>query len=136
GLIAATTDQGSGIRWDAGTNINTMAYSDGVGGGRSNTAIIIASQGYGDGLTYSDRVCNEYSVIVGGVTYGDWYLPSKFELNLLYLQKDTVGGFVSSNYWSSTEASDSNAWGQEFTSGNQDSFGKSDAYGVRAIRAF
>ena len=83
--------------------ISSIAYADGVGAGKANTAIIIANQGYGDGATYAARICNEYSVTVDGVTYGDWYLPSKFELNLLYLQKSVVGGFANNSYWSSTE---------------------------------
>jgi len=61
-------------------------------------------QGPIDGGTFASRICNEYSVTVGGVNYGDWYLPSKFELNLLYLQKTVVGGFASTYYWSSTES--------------------------------
>ena len=101
GLIAATANQGNGMRWYAGTNTYTMAMADGVGAGKANTAIIITNQGHGDGATYAARICNEYSVTVGDVTDGDWYLPSKFELNLLYLQKSVVGGFASDHCWSS-----------------------------------
>jgi hypothetical protein len=136
GLIAATSDQSSSMRWNGGTNTNTMAYSDGIGAGKSNTAILIGNQGYGDGATYAARLCNEYSINVSGVIYSDWYLPSKTELNLLYLQKVIVGGFGGGNYWSSTEASITNCWGQTFSSGIQDSFGKADLYSVRAIRSF
>ncbi len=136
GLIAATVDQSTGIRWYAGTYTYTMAKADGVGAGKANTAIIIANQGYGDGATYAARICNEYSVTVGGVTYGDWYLPSKFELNLLYLQKGVVGGFASSLYWSSAEGSSSSAWSQDFSNGLQANLNKSYTYYVRAVRAF
>ena len=137
GLIAATADQSTGIRWYAGINPNTMAYADGVGAGKANTAIIIAYQGYGDGATYAARICNEYSVTVGGVTYGDWYLPSKFELNLLYLQKTVVGGFANNGYWSSTEYHDSTAWSQYFYNGDQYYDASPNApYYVRAIRVF
>ena len=136
GLIAATADQSTGVRWYAGTYTNTMAFADGVGAGKANTAIIIANQGYGDGGTYAARICNEYSVTVGGVTYGDWYLPSKFELNLLYLQKSVVGGFASSYYWSSTENNYTYAWDQYFSNGYQYAYYKNDAYYVRAVRAF
>ncbi len=31
-----------------------------------------------------------------------WRLPTKHELNLLYLQKGVVGGFADSSYWNST----------------------------------
>ena len=83
GLIAATADQSTGIRWYGGSYTNTRARADGVGAGLKNTAIIIANQGSVDGNAFAATVCNEYSVTVAGVTYGDWYLPSKHELNLI-----------------------------------------------------
>lgn len=136
GLIAPTVNQAQGMRWYAGTNTNTMAMADGVGAGKANTAIIIANQGYGDGATYAARICNEYSVTVGDVTYGDWYLPSKFELNLLYLQKSVVGDFASDHCCSSTEANSTDVWIQAFLYGGQSIDAKWKEYSVRAIRAF
>jgi hypothetical protein len=58
GLIAAIADQGDAVRWYAGTYTNTIAKANGVGAGKANTAIIIASQGDGDGTTYAARICN------------------------------------------------------------------------------
>jgi hypothetical protein len=139
GLIAATADQSTGMRWWAGTYTFTMAWADGLGAGKANTAIIIANQGYGDGSTYAARVCNEYTVTVNGVTYGDWYLPSKFELNLMYINLKVagLGGFASDYYWSTTEGSNYGAWGQDFGSGFQYiGFNKGVSYYVRAVRAF
>ena len=136
GLIAATSDQSTGIRWYGGSNTNTRARADGVGAGLKNTALIIANQGAFDGAPFAATVCNEYSVTVDGVTYGDWYLPSINELNLLYLQKSVVGGFASSPYWSSTEYVNSIAWGQNFVNGGQTNFNKNYTHYVRAIRAF
>ena len=136
GLIAATADQSTGIRWYGGTYTNTRARADGVGAGLKNTAIIIANQGPVDGAAFAATVCNEYSVTVAGVTYGDWYLPSKNELNLLYLQKTVVGGFASAGYWSSSDSDSSNAWVQDFFNGNQVTIIKSNSYRVRSVRAF
>jgi hypothetical protein len=75
-------------------------------------------------------------VTVGGVTYGDWYLPSKYELNLLYIERARVGNFSTSYYWSSTETDNYRAWFQIFSSGNQTNYLKYNTYYVRAIRAF
>jgi hypothetical protein len=141
GLIAATSNQSTAMRWYGGSYTNTRARGDGVGAGLKNTAIIIANQGAVDGNEFAATVCNEYSVTetVGGITtiYGDWYLPSKHELNLLYLQKTVVGGVANGIYWSSTEYDDKYAWGQGFSSGSQSSnLGKEFAFYVRAIRAF
>jgi hypothetical protein len=119
GLIASTADQSTGIRGFGGTYTYTRARADGVGAGLKNTAIIIANQGAVDGAPFAATVCNEYSITVGGVTYGDWYLPSKYELNLLYLQKVVVGGFVNNNYWSSSETDTNTAWNQYFNNGHQ-----------------
>jgi len=65
-----------------------MAYADGMGAGKENTAIIIAGQGYGDGSGYSARICNDYWAAVSGIVYGDCYLPSKLELILLFQQNN------------------------------------------------
>ena len=136
GLIAATADQSTGIRWYGGTYTNTRARANGIGAGLKNTAIIIANQGPVDGAAFAATVCNEYSVTVGGTIYGDWYLPSKDELNLLYLQKTVVGGFASNDYWSSTEDDLNYAWDQFFGGGAQYSFNKNNTAYVRAVRAF
>jgi hypothetical protein len=141
GLIAATSDQSTSISWFGGTNTNTRARGDGVGAGLKNTSIIIAVQSgiytptY-DGSPFAATVCNEYAVTVDGVKYGDWYLPSKHELNLLYLQKTVVGGFASNDYWSSTETNSTTAWYQYFGGGDQVDIPKSYTKNVRAIRAF
>lgn len=141
GLIAATSDQSTGIRWygASATFTNTRARGDGVGAGLKNTSIIIANQGSLDGNPFAATVCNEYSVTetVGGITttYGDWYLPSKYELNLLNLQKTLVGAFAN-YYWSSTELDVNNAWYQVFSNGLQLTTTKWATANVRAIRAF
>lgn len=147
GLVAAKKDQSTGVRWYAGTYGNTQAKGDGPFSGEANTSIIIAAQvAIGDdGSTYAARICNELQVTEGGKTYGDWYLPSKEELNLMYQNKATIdatagvnggSGFASAFYWSSTELSSYNAWLQYFGSGYQDYDGKDYTFRVRAVRAF
>ena len=78
-------------------------------------------------------------------TYSDWFLPSKDELNKMYLNigqgnalgLGNVGGFLYS-YWSSTEHDDTKAWGQNFSSGKpwKQSKGYGNGLNVRAVRAF
>ncbi len=136
GLIGATSDQSNNIRWYGGSNTNTRARADGVGAGLKNTAIIIANQGPVDGNSFAASLCNEYSVTVDGVTYGDWYLPSKYELNLLYLQKNLFGNFTTGTYWSSTEFSATQVWVHVFFNGEQYESDKYNIISVRAIRAF
>ena len=140
GLVCALTDQSSGIRWFAGSYGDTQAKGDGIYAGKTNTSIIIASQvAIGDdGSTYAARMCNELQITLGGVTYGDWYLPSKFELNEMYLNLHLqgLGGFANYIYWSSTEFDNFNAWLQDFILGTQHDYNKNFNGNVRAVRAF
>jgi len=133
GLIAATEDQntGTGIQWYNGTHTVTNAVRDGIGAGKINTERIIANQGSG---TYAAQICANYQ----GGNYGDWYLPSKYELNLMREKKTEIGGVFQGNYfWSSTEGDDNNAWFQSFEFGNQINANKNITYSsVRAVRAF
>jgi hypothetical protein len=147
GLVAAKEDQSTGVRWYAGTYGNTQAKGDGPFSGEANTSIIIAAQvAIGDdGSTYAARICNELQVTEGGKTYGDWYLPSKEELNLMYQNKATIdatagvnggSGFASAYYWSSTEDGSNGAWRRDFGDGDQFSANKDGTSRVRAVRAF
>jgi hypothetical protein len=64
-----------------------------------------------------------------------WRLPTKDELNFLYLYKINNGGFRKGCcYWSSTEAFDDNVWGQRFSSGRQFDGNKNHPNFVRAVR--
>lgn len=141
GLIAATTDQSSGIKWRDLTNIITSATGTAIGTGLANTNSIITIQG-ATATNYAAGLARAYA----GGGYNDWYLPSKDELNKLYLNKVAIGGFTGTFYWSSTEGSTSGqnqnyAWGQFFTNGLQkdydNSYGaKSTLQSVRAVRSF
>lgn len=137
GLVCAKEDQnnGSAIRWYAGTYGVTRATGDGPYAGESNTSIIIAAQvALGDdGNNYAAQICNNLQITEGGKTYGDWYLPSREELALMYQYKATIdasatanGGavFASASYWSSTEDYNSFAWLQYFDSGSQNGSAK------------
>ncbi len=132
GLIASTTDQSTGIQWYNGTYFATGATLDGIYAGKANTARIISNQGAG---SYAAQVCKSIGP-VNNEYYDDWYLPSKYELNLLFLQKTVVGGFTTNDYWSSTEYDPISAWFQHFAGGTQDYYYKGYVINVRAIRSF
>ena len=68
----------------------------------------------------------------------DWHLPSKDELNKLYLRKadGTVTGFMNDIYWSSSEATKTHAQNQNFTDGTTSTTGKLGEIYVRPVRAF
>lgn len=63
--------------------------------------------------------------------YDDWYLPSKDELNILYLNKENIGGFTYGWYWSSTSTTDGRRyWGQSFEDGIQETEYKGTTYNI------
>ena len=82
--------------------------------GSANITTIIAVQGP-IATSYAAGLARAYN----GGGYTDWYLPSKDELNKLYLSKEAIGGFVYVCYWSSSESDAVNAWAQYFADGYQ-----------------
>ncbi|MEI8204516.1 MAG: DUF1566 domain-containing protein [Bacteroidota bacterium] len=130
GLIAPSNDQGSGIPWDNGQSLATLASGTGMGTGKSNTNKIVAAQAAGN---YAAYMCD--TLTLNG--YTDWFLPSKDELNQLYQQNlaGVVAGFANDVYWSSSENSNYTAWSLNFAGGfiNDE---KTTPHCVRAIRAF
>jgi len=145
GMIAAIADQSTDIVWVSGGSTQTTIVPGGtpreIGKGLTNTANII-SQAVAAGntslSTYAAGVCEVYSnTDTGTGVYTDWYLPSRDELNKLFINRVAIGGFASLFYWSSSESSDSYAWYQHFgTSLALNTFPKSSTYRVRAVRSF
>ncbi|MDH3243736.1 MAG: DUF1566 domain-containing protein [Saprospiraceae bacterium] len=142
GLVCDTADIHDGIAWRNGTDRVTNATGDGVGAGEMNTVLAIAMQ-------TNDNTTGEFAALLCAelmrAGYGDWYLPSKEELNLMYDQRAIIntsstanGGsaFVGADYWSSTELTTSGASEQNFGNGTQNNQSKQGLNRVRAIRAF
>ena len=140
GLIAAVQDQRSGIRWYTGDYVTTGATGIVVGTGSANTDAIISVQGptetsYAAGLARANT----------GGGYTDWFLPSKAELNKMWLERETINTTASANggsnfssnwYWSSTESGSSYAWIHHLSDGGTQVLDKSYSVWVRAVRAF
>ena len=103
-----------------------------IGTGAQNTADIVAAQGTGSAT--AGQLCDGMSY--GG--YDDWFLPSRDELNLMYinLHGNGLGGYALDVYWSSTETNSDLAYRQSFPSGSQVGSPKSTVDRVRAARAF
>jgi len=132
GLIAAPSDQASGVAWGC-NNWTVGATANGIGAGVGNTNTIVALP---CGCQTSLAACICSNLILNG--YSDWYLPSLNELILLFNNRNAIGGFAPFPYWSSTEAvTNTAAWYQDFNSGGQSNYG-SKGYGlnVRAVRLF
>lgn len=139
GLVAASTDQSTGIQWYNGSYPATGATATAVGTGLTNTTKIIKAQGLG---SYAAKLCTD--LVIGA--YSDWYLPSIDELSLMYYNigpgaaapLTNVAGFAFSAYWSSSETkSDAyRAWYIGFGGSVPKDNDKNNIKYVRAVRAF
>ncbi len=126
GLIAAPSDQGTAPWGCYGTLVG--GTSTALGTGAANTAIVSAACGTGTAA----RLCAD--LVLGG--YSDWYLPSRDELQKLYINRSSIGGFAPGGYWSSSEINATVAWSISFYTGNPNNSGKNTISYVRAVRAF
>ncbi len=138
----ASTEQ-KDIQWSV-SGFNTGARGVEAGTGKLNTQNIMDASYQVAVNAPAARYCDRLEY--GG--YDDWYLPSKNELGLMYmnLKIDGLGGFGAGIYWSSTESGNrGGVFSQQFSNGVQmDSDGGTDYFAgwkghkrsVRAIRQF
>ena len=110
----------------------------GFGYGKYNTSRIVnGSHRHGSVGVYNcaAMLCAKYTTPT--TKAGDWWLPSKDELNLIYTNLKCKGYISDSSYfWSSSSYNNTDAWDQDFSSGSQYydyEYGQSS---VRAVRAF
>ena len=127
GLIAASSDQSTGAQWGCyGTSVS--GTSTALGTGAANTAIVSAACGVGTAA----RLCADLDI----AGFSDWYLPSRDELEKLYINRASIGGFATGFYWTSSEANATNAWFIFFNDGGTSNYIKNSTFYVRAVRSF
>jgi uncharacterized protein (TIGR02145 family) len=130
-----------------GTLIGTTSSS--IGEGQNNTNEIITQSGHTNSAA---KLCDDLSTIgyknpygalynwhAANKKYDDWFLPSKNELNQMYINLHLfdVGNFADEQYWSSSEVNATLAWEHHFTDGNQNYYYKyANDRCVRACRSF
>lgn len=139
---APVSTEFTGKVWGGQGTAVTGADGKTIGTGKQNTIDIVTQ--FGDTepadnkADYAAKLCND---LVSG-DYDDWFLPSKDELNLMYLNLayNDLDNFVNDYpyYWSSSEdLGNTDAFMQYFGNGTPYNSNKnSPALRVRAIRAF
>ena len=100
-----------------------------IGTGEQNTADILA--GCADS-GIAARLADEYS----NSGESDWFLPSKDDLNQMYVERIRVGGFSGGFYWSSSEYDSNFASLQIFSTGYPTTYAKLSMNHVRPVRSF
>ena len=125
------------VTWISSTKFDPIT-SDGLGAGMINTYNIKVSDRNRSVANNAAYLCNQYYTET--TKKGDWYLPSKVELDLIY--QNLVSGktdkynFNGKMFWSSSASNSNGAWKQRFSDGSQRNSDKDYAYSVRAVRAF
>jgi len=112
-----------------------------IGSGQSNTTAMLSA---GNCTSGAANVASAYA----GGSKTDWYLPSLNELQEMYAQRTTIGGFVQmsepgtartfTTYWSSSEDASTTFYARSwsFATNGNDNWSKSLKFGVRPIRSF
>jgi Protein of unknown function (DUF1566) len=134
GLIVSPEDLSTGIGWDINAEQITNATGLAIGTGKANTDSIIARHGFG---SYAATLCRDF---YNGGGFTDWFLPSFYELNQIFLKRNELGITASpfTDYWSSSETGRYTVLTIDFSEPgpNQLSSSKSNTYYVRAVRKF
>lgn len=134
-LEAALSDE-VGVACEAGSvagnpgsaYLDTNGTYNDIGSGYKSTLVITGVCSEGAAASARAKIGS------GGQT--DWYLPNRAELNTLYGQRVSVGGFGSFQYWASW-TNQTQFRSQNFGDSYPDnSFSKGELYHSRAIRAF
>ena len=134
------SDGGTGVY--VGSEVCNIVTTNGVGAGKDNTIRIISASHPGGKVNASNcaaYACNEY--FTGTTKAGEWYLPSRIELNLIYENLVETGIIINSEewYWSSSQDNyyvTASAWCQRLSDGGQNPSFKDFKGCVRAVRAF
>tara|TARA_B100001939_G_scaffold238168_1_gene205567 strand:+ start:518 stop:1093 length:576 start_codon:yes stop_codon:yes gene_type:complete len=143
GLIAANEDLEGTYEWGCFlTQVDDGGNLTQIGTGYQNTLDIVNQQC----LTEFGGIPAAQAAIDAQINgFDDWYLPSRDELYLMYLNigkggldsNNNIGNFSDSQYWSSSESNFSNAWIVAFGVGLSESIAKNSFHGrVRTVRSF
>ena len=127
GIIAATEDLDPAMAWDK-SGQTSLGTSSVIGTGKSNT-----DKMYATGTSVA--ATNTRNFTLNG--YTDWYIPSRDELNQVFINKTIIGGFdYTVQYWSSSESGSTGAYSQHFGTGTYYTHAKTYGCYIRPVRSF
>ena len=104
--------------------------------GKHGLVAEIFDQGSTDLYEAQNMISNPSNHSTDGQIFMDWRMPTKYELNEMYLQKASIGFFAADEYWSSTEENSQTAWYQNFLNGNVGDGPMSNSGQIRSVREF
>ena len=117
------------------TGLKINGTNTGIGTGKQNTQVIARSGGM------AAMICEAYR----GGGFADWFLPSKDELNMMYINLVRISRIVDweDTFWSSSVVNGVGnwraVWAQRFSDGYQEGgmiHNEGNNYSIRAVRQF
>lgn len=129
-MEAAPVNQTNSI-WRNAPDQLIGAAATGIGSGAFNSLAIIHEPGH---TSSAALVCDTYSVVFDGITYDDWFLPSKDEINAAHANL-SAADIAESAYWSSSETGTNGAYCPSEATPTHNTL-KEYSYPVRAVRTF
>ncbi|MCK4561540.1 MAG: hypothetical protein KAT78_01410, partial [Flavobacteriaceae bacterium] len=165
GLVCSLGNLSNGIAWMEHDDVNSFNVNftsgNGIGAGKLNTAMVLSSNDVQklSNTNFAALLCATYSKTDininnvyddgGGtitISYADWYLPSVYELSLIYPNKDLIStvcqenggvGLLGGEFWSSNQYSKTAAWEYNINFNSPSPSSKnSKNVAVRAVRSF
>lgn len=133
--LEVTKEQLACVSWSP--DYKSIQGATGLGYGKANTYKIVSSHSNANNGNCAAYVCYKYSTATSSA--GEWFLPSKDELNLMYKNVGSKirAGASGAWHWSSSPLNDTYAWDQSVSNGDQGyDYLKGRAKCVRAVRAF
>ena len=111
-----------------------QAQKTGIGFGYSNTLAIFTQAAYANVA----RTVFQFSYSNNGSLFSDWFVPSYEELVRMYstIRSLPGSGFSATQYWSSTQVSQTHAFYINFNDGTTAPAYKNASYRVRPVRRF
>ncbi len=101
GLVASAESSNAPEPW----SIDGLVRAEAVGfyGGQYNTEVILKSYVSQSGRSAASWCRAFWPYYNNSIKYGDWYLPSLFELQEIYKNRAVIPNLAPVKYWSSTE---------------------------------
>jgi hypothetical protein len=97
-----------------------------------SSGLMVQKKDLSTGCTWSiaKELCDNSSV----GEFPDWRIPTLAELTILYENRNMIGGFSNTWYWSSTEKSASSYYVLNFNNNQTSSYETTQSFHIRAVR--
>lgn len=140
-MYTTPADAPTTYTWNNGNTSNQVATgtTDNTTG-EANTALIIATDSDSGVAGTQPHPAAQYCSDLSAHGHSDWYLPARFEADVLYSNESSIGGFDTSGtipngrYWTSTENFPATAWSRIMNAGGNYNANKSILLAVRCVR--